>query len=306
MSIFENSRPDQLLVIIRHQGNGAFSCTHQQGEAPYYLNPAMAFFKEVFEGQSIPEMMLLVSLHDGVDNTASLPAPVFGFSKRKRDNSTLLLPDPYYINKRGYSETFAEMDRYLKIFQWEKKRPGAFWRGSSTGRPFLSKTEWRQNPRVRLCQIAKDAADNNLLDAKLARITQCESPEIEQTIAAEGLTDVWVAPEAFATFKIQIEIDGNACSWGFFQKLYMLSAVLKVESDFIQWYYDRLIPWTHFIPVKSDLSDLLEQIDWVQKNDRAAHEMAQASQAVARSLNYEVALEHTRNLLRQTVKYRTS
>jgi hypothetical protein len=301
--IFYNSSPEQALVLFRHKGNGVIECAAKNNSL-HYFNPTLTYFKEVFDGDNVPEITILASLHDGVDSAISDTVPVFGFCKRKSDCSTVLMPDPHYTEKRIYAESFAKLDQFLKIFHWEKKRPGAFWRGSSTGRPFLTRSEWRSNPRVRLCQISKDLADENFLDAKLAQVWQCEGPDIEQVIHSEGLVDRWIPPEAFLTFKIQIDIDGNVSSWGYFQKLYMLSAVLKVDSDYIQWYYDKLIPWIHFIPVKADLSDLTQQIRWVQDNDRAAHDIALAAREAVCGLNYGMGLEYTRDLVRRIAQYR--
>jgi hypothetical protein len=59
-----------------------------------------------------------------------------------------------------------------------------------------------------------------------------------------------------------IDIDGNANSWdGLFWKLLSNSVVLKVESNNSQWYYSQLKPWHHFVPVKADLSDLVEKVE---------------------------------------------
>ena len=47
-------------------------------------------------------------------------------------------------------------------------------------------------------------------------------------------------------------------SWsGLFTKLLTGSTVLKVESPmgFRQWYYDRLKPFEHYVPVRPDLAE---------------------------------------------------
>ncbi len=302
-SIFASCPPEQALLLVHNKTAGSFDYS-VRNQSLYYLNPILGFLRDVFDGGAVPEIKLLVSLHDSVNAELSAGNPVFGFCKGRLDNSTLLLPDPYYINNRGYTQSFEEMDRNLSIFRWEKKRPGAFWRGSSTGHPHLTKSDWRLNPRVRLCQISKEINDKNLIDASLAQIVQCESTEIEQIIIAEGLLDAWIPLEAFLTFKIQIDIDGNGCAWGLFQKLYMLSATLKIESPLVQWYYDKLIPWTHYIPVKADFSDLLKQLQWIKENDRDAREIAHSARQIVSELNYEAAVIYVRDLLCKLAQYR--
>jgi hypothetical protein len=39
-------------------------------------------------------------------------------------------------------------------------------------------------------------------------------------------------------------------------------------------YQKHWIPWVHFVPVKNDLSDLLETINWLRQNDAKAKEIA--------------------------------
>ena len=65
--------------------------------------------------------------------------------------------------------------------------------------------------------------------------------------------------------------------------------VLKVASprNYRQWYYDDLKPWTHFVPVKADLSDLAAQIAWCRANLDACERIAADGQAFAMALRYE-------------------
>jgi hypothetical protein len=82
-------------------------------------------------------------------------------------------------------------------------------------------------------------------------------------------------PQAdFLKYRFQVDIDGNSSSWGFLPKLKMGSCVLKVMSDWHQWYYHGLRPWEHYIPIKNDLSDLEERVAWCLDNDDGAREIA--------------------------------
>jgi hypothetical protein len=40
------------------------------------------------------------------------------------------------------------------------------------------------------------------------------------------------------------------------------------------WFTDLLIPFVHYIPIKYDLSDLIEKIEWVNENDEMAEKIA--------------------------------
>ena len=56
-----------------------------------------------------------------------------------------------------------------------------------------------------------------------------------------------------------IDIDGNVNSWGLLWKLLSGCCVLRVTSNRQQWFHRRMTPWTHFVPIKPDLSDCREK-----------------------------------------------
>ena len=47
-----------------------------------------------------------------------------------------------------------------------------------------------------------------------------------------------------------------------------------MDSKYIFWYKKLLQPYIHYIPIKSDLSDLLEKIKWCIDNDEKCKEIA--------------------------------
>ncbi len=49
---------------------------------------------------------------------------------------------------------------------------------------------------------------------------------------------------------------------------------------------ELLIPWLHYIPLKHDLSDVIEQMNWVIKNDQAARKIAERATLFLRDLLY--------------------
>ncbi len=99
----------------------------------------------------------------------------------------------------------------------------------------------------------------------------------------------------FQEYKFQIDIDGNSNSWpGLLTKLCTGSVVLKVTSPrgFRQWYYDRLIPWYHFVPIKKDLSDLFEIMTWLSQHDSVARSIGNNGKSLAESMVCEKEIEN--------------
>ena len=41
--------------------------------------------------------------------------------------------------------------------------------------------------------------------------------------------------------------------------------VLKVDSTKEMWYFPLLEPYVHYVPIKEDLSDLADKIEWCKK-----------------------------------------
>ena len=100
--------------------------------------------------------------------------------------------------------------------------------------------------------------------------------------------------ETWGQFKYHIDIDGNSSPWSnLFQRLLMGSTALKVESQraLQQWFYDELVPWENYVPIAPDLSDLIEKIDWLTRNDRYAREVGQAGRRLADRLTYGREIE---------------
>jgi len=208
-----------------------------------------------------------------------------------------LIPDPDYIGTRGYEgsrEWYAN-----RSMPWEKRQPVAFWRGSTTGR--LIDDSWHSLPRIRLCQIGRIQPD--LFDVGVTRVHQL-GDTAEAEIRAAGLFADYVPDSRLDEYQIHIDIDGNTNAWsGLFRKLLSGSPVLKVasESGFSQWYYDQLVPWENFVPVRADLSDLTEKAEWLLANQKMAANIGAAGQLLARSLEYDKELGRAVETIRQAM-----
>ena len=46
-------------------------------------------------------------------------------------------------------------------------------------------------------------------------------------------------------------------------------------------------PWEHYVPVKMDLSDFEEKIEWIRKNEQDAEEIAQRGLIRSRVMNVD-------------------
>lgn len=207
--------------------------------------------------------------------------PGLAFSANSSDY--VLIPDSDFFASRGYAEARAFFDQNRQ--PWHRRSEAVFWRGSAVGHWDLPLLEL---PRVQLCRTAL-AAEPGLFDVALVETFGMSSSDTEQLQEA-GLMKSRVPWKQLNQFRFHIDIDGHANSYaGLFRKLLSGGLVFKVASpeNYRQWYYDRLKPWENYVPIRGDLSDLLEVIAYCRKNDRIARRIARNGQRLARSLTYE-------------------
>ncbi len=194
-----------------------------------------------------------------------------------------LIPDPDFFTTRGYAQA---RDHFARApVAWRDRSPAVFWRGSSLGRKEHTALEM---PRARLCQVARDASAAEF-DVGLSEVVDVSATEAAQLRSA-GLVKDRVSWKRLAQFRYHIDIDGNANSFaGLFRKLLSGGVVFKVASPdcYAQWYYHRLKPWENFVPVRSDLGDLLEAIARCREQDKLAQQIAQNGRALALALRFE-------------------
>jgi hypothetical protein len=209
-----------------------------------------------------------------------------------------LVPDHTFLvscGEKNLTRHYLEHD-----IPWSERLPRALWRGSTTGMP--AENGWRGLDRIALCELAARYPDR--FDAGITRIVQINDLNEISAIRASGLMKDFMSPKQFHHYRYQIDIDGNTNSWsGLFQKLLTGSAVLKVASrrGFRQWYYDRLVPWHNFVPVATDLSDLVDRHRWLMENDEAARNIGVAGRALALSMAPSSELELARRTVIDTL-----
>ncbi len=94
----------------------------------------------------------------------------------------------------------------------------------------------------------------------------------------------FVPYESQILYKYQMQIDGYSCAYSTSGwKLFANSLLFKEDSNHIQWYYNELKPYVHYIPVKEGLSNLLDQIQWAIDHDQEAKQIAAQARSFALS-----------------------
>ncbi len=243
---------------------------------------------------------LVLQFHDEQPSEHALcfDAPLSG-------SAELLIPDAYCLGSSGFT-AIRSMFHAQPLPPWQERLPLAFWRGSTTGTKHLTPATITDLPRYRLCRTTHQIP--HLLDARFTHVVQASDAgafeALQRQLSAADLITAPVSPWHFGLHRWIVEIDGNVNSWGTLWKLLSGSCLLRVRSNRQQWFHRRLIDYEHLVPVKSDLSDLVSQLQWCRANLAVCEHIADKGKTLARQVVDELGLDllnGLRNWLQQAV-----
>lgn len=210
---------------------------------------------------------------------------IIGFCSRS-DERSVLVPDYGFLSSYGYEKLRHWAIRNTVPWKW--RSDVILWRGSATGNTDIARNFENRLPRIQMCMLARKITQTDL---KIVRLTQTASAaESRQALIDDGvMTQDRLPVESWAGHKFAIDIDGNTNSFGTMLSRQILGCcVLKVLSyrNWRQWFYGEIKPWVHYVPVKSDLSDLSAIIAWCRDHDEECRKIAEQGRAFAIGLDY--------------------
>ena len=170
---------------------------------------------------------------------------------------------------------------------WSDKIDKCVFRGSATGCGITI----NDNMRLRLAYLSVLWDKKNILDAKLTGPNK--KPKVDESVKSFGTirlnekgefihkgVHVKIGKQNFMKLEEQskhkyiLNIDGHVKAFRFGNELRMGSVILLVDSPYTLWFQNKLKPYEHYVPVKSDLSDLEKQINWCKQNDDKCEQIA--------------------------------
>ncbi|XP_068428191.1 protein O-glucosyltransferase 2 isoform X3 [Clinocottus analis] len=186
-------------------------------------------------------------------------------------NNTRDIVMPTYDLTESVLETMGRVSLDMMSVQantgpsWPEKNATAFWRG-------------RDSRQERLELVKLSRAHPDAIDAAFTNFFFFKHDE-----DLYGPLVKHVSFFDFFKYKYQINIDGTVAAYRLPYLLAGDSVVLKQDSGYYEHFYNELQPWEHYIPVRADLGDLLEKIQWARDHDKEAKKIAQAGQQFARN-----------------------
>lgn len=172
------------------------------------------------------------------------------------------------------------------VTNWEDKPlEKAVFRGGPTGCGYTEKT----NMRIKLAKMR-----SSLLDAKLTNKdgNSVDSKAIKfdpkygigSMNTNIGMSGNFLTMADQSKYKYIIHVDGNVNAYRLLATMLTGSLILRVTSQYTSWVDHMIQHKVHYIPVKADLSDLLDVIRWCKKNDEKCREVARNGMEFARSI----------------------
>lgn len=165
-------------------------------------------------------------------------------------------------------------DNKISNILWKNKKPTAVFRGSSTGEGVCIDT----NQRLKAAYLSSitENDENNIpyLDAGITKWNLRPKKLMDKKYLQ--ITDINNLPFKLVNkmsiyeqseYKYIIHIDGHVSAYRLSYELSLNSVILLVKSKWNTWFSNLLVPFVHYIPVKEDLSDLIEQIKWCRNNN---------------------------------------
>lgn len=212
------------------------------------------------------------------------------------------IPIPTYEDLpfiRGLPEDFQFIKESFDNFSksWNKKLSTAVFRGGASGCGY----DERNNQRIQLAKLgmklmkSKNPELMNLLDVGITAANKKKYHFHKDTGLGYIHTTIPFVNRLNkieqSKYKYIIEVEGNVAAHRIASDMLLGSVPLIVDSEYTLWFQHLLKEYVHYIPIKSDLSDLLEKIQWCQENDDTCEKIAKNARDFAMDiLNKDVIM----------------
>jgi Glycosyl transferase family 90 len=251
---------------------------------------------------------------EGKSSSISIRAPMLQFGSVMKDVSILpsvqvypfdpylLCLDEWHFHRYDVCQNWV-MD-VIQNVTWDSLIPQLIWRGrlykflETLDVSFFNKENMTHlpyypfSPRERINEMSKAASqDKSNMDGNLPWLNACAFHVLNYKKCYVSKLDI-------SKYRYQLDLGGaGGTSWtGTLEKLMMPGVLFHHETPAKDWYYDRLVPWKHYIPIKTDLSNLRDRYEWAVKNDKKAKQISKSASLFARNILSKEAMEMEHNL----------
>lgn len=159
----------------------------------------------------------------------------------------------------------------IKQVKWDEKINKAVFRGSATGCGINED----DNIRIKAKKMSEKYPE--YLDVGLTSFNRKLKKKLNKPLKIIDIKlnkDNFMTLEEKAQYKYILNLDGHVSAFRLGHELSFGSVLLIPKSMYYLWFSHLLKPFVHYVPVKEDLSDLIEQIKWCINNDTECKKIA--------------------------------
>ena len=148
---------------------------------------------------------------------------------------------------------------------WQDKLSKAVFRGSATGCEM-----GENNVRIKATKLSKEYPE--FLDAGIISFNRKLKKNLGKALQTIDINDrlekaSFMTLSEKAKHKYILNLDGHVAAFRLGHEFSLGSVILMPKSKYYLWFTYLLKPFEHYVPVKEDLSDLIDQIKWCISND---------------------------------------
>ncbi|KAG1655117.1 hypothetical protein FOA52_007270 [Chlamydomonas sp. UWO 241] len=237
-------------------------------------HPALAFILRVMCNYAMPDMTFVLNAYDKLcREDLEHPSPVLSWGKDVWESDHQIM-FPYW---RNFNMAHKLAALQLPGPEWSTRMERAVWRGTSTG-GISTVANYDEFSRFKLVDRCMNSS---VCDAKYSTLGQMD-PETENFVEALGVMGDTIPMHEWLNYKYIVVNDGNlAPSSRSTSFMHSGSVLLWQESHTLEFFYDKLEPYVHYIPVSYNFGDLLHKIRWAQRHDAQAKTIADNAKVFA-------------------------
>lgn len=166
----------------------------------------------------------------------------------------------------------------INLTPWTNKIAQVVFRGTTTGAGTTPETNQRLRMWDLVQRLPKDQA--RLFNVGFVkwniRPRKHESEPYFDIIKQSTYPRVaFMTPQAQSTYKYILNVEGHVAAFRLGYEMSYGSVILLVESEWKMWFSHMIHPWIHYVPVKADMSDLVEMVAWCEANQDRCQMIAQ-------------------------------
>jgi hypothetical protein len=178
---------------------------------------------------------------------------------------------------------------------WDQRKSKAYWIGTVTGPwEFALHDGIMAVPRMNLLKTAKQHPEELEVEWSgtagygISWVNSDDNVSGFLSHGSQSIQDMtgvqrakWKAASDWDNFKYFVNLDGVVLGGRLNKLLSLGGVVLQHQAGYKEHFEALLKPYEHYVPVEYDLSDLVEKVQWLQRNDAEAKRIAENGQKLA-------------------------